>query len=391
MVNVPFTLDGTGCRLIDSMRRINAISFLNNFISGALTLLIPLLLLDKNVDLAAIGLVLSVLPLVFLVTRLFLAAIADRIGWSYIFLLVNWPANVFSTLIYYAASSLPVFLVGKVVEGLRDSSYWAVTRTAIFHLSPNREGREATRNTAVIWLATAIGSAAAGIGIAYLGFSPTLLFLMMTSLTIGLPAALLWKVGKSRRQKDRGIRGMLSPRGKGRAYWFVSVALMFNSLATYPLVTLLLPAFMSQEMGYSYVLIGVLFMLYNLIASVTTFLTLKRPLTVKRAVLQSTIAMAASTSLAFAGMFFPAVFFALAFVRGFSAAFFEHSVAKIASGSRNVSVDIGWLHVPMRLAEFSSVLTAGFVAQALGYAPVFAASGIFFAVFSFMSLRALRF
>ncbi len=373
------------------MRRVNAITFLNNFVSGALTLLIPLLLLDRNVDLTEIGAILSVLPIVFLVARLLLAAFADRVGWSQIFLAVNWPANVFATLIYYVAASLPAFLAGKVMEGLRDSSYWAVNRTAIFSLSPNREGQEATRTNAIIWLATAIGSAAAGWSIAYLGFSSTILFLTAASFVIIFPAALLWKVGRENKKPEKTrVRSLFNPRGRSRTFWWVSVALMFNSLATYPLVTLLLPVFMDQQMGYSYLLIGVLFMLYNIIASATTFLTLKTPLTLERAVIQSIIALIASIFLAEAGMFFPALLFALAFVRGFSVAFFEHIVAKIAKSSKNISVDIGWLHVPMRLAEFSSVLTAGFVAQLAGYTPVFAATGVFFVVFSFMSLQLLR-
>jgi len=47
------------------MKRILAITFLNFFISGGLTLAIPLLLLERNVDLVEIGLVISILPLVF--------------------------------------------------------------------------------------------------------------------------------------------------------------------------------------------------------------------------------------------------------------------------------------------------------------------------------------
>jgi hypothetical protein len=93
--------------------------------------------------------------------------------------------------------------------------------------------------------------------------------------------------------------------------------------------------------------------------------------------------------LANSGFFFPACLFALAFVRGLSLGFFEHMVAKVTKDSRNVSADIGLIHVPMRLAEFSSVLAAGFIAQTLGYAPVFAATGVFFTVFSFMSLSLL--
>lgn len=373
------------------MKKINAITFLNNFVSGAVTLLIPLLLLNNNVNLAEIGFVISMLPLVFLATRLLFAALGDQIGWSRVFLLINWPATLISTAIYYVATSLPVFLAGKVGEGLRDASYWAVTRTAIFDLSPKREGREATKNDAIIWLATAVGSATAGLGITYLGFSSTTFLLIFASALICVPAGLLWKTAKRRSKSDtKSLLRMLDPRGKSRAFWWVATALMFNSLATYPLLTLLLPIFMNQQMGYSYTITGLLLMFFNIIASVTTFLTLKAKLTFRRALFQSLIALAASVSLSISGVFFPALIFALAFVRGFSIAFFEHSVAKVAKDSKNVSVDIGWLHVPMRLAEFSSVLAAGFVVQAAGYMPVFAATGVFFVIFSFISFSQLN-
>ena len=371
------------------MKRVNSITFLNNFVAGALTLIIPLLLLARNVDLAEIGLVLSVLPLVFLVARLLFAAVADQVGWSRIFLLVNMPATLISAVIYYVANSLSVFFAGKFVEGLRDASYWAVNRTAIFHLSPEREGREATRTNAVIWLATAAGSAAAGLGIALAGFSWTLVALMIASAAIGVPAVMLWKTGKKVKPQTSFLRSM-DPRGKGRAFWWASIALMFNSIATYPLLTLLLPVFMQNQLGYSYIIIGALFMLYNVIASATTFLTLKTPLSFKRGLIQSVVAVLASSFLAASGLLFPALFCALAFARGFGVAFFEHLVHKVAKDSKNVCVDIGWLHVPMRLAEFATVLSTGFAVQAVGYTPVFAATGVFFAIFSLMSLQQLR-
>ena len=147
---------------------------------------------------------------------------------------------------------------------------------------------------------------------------------------------------------------------------------------------------MQDQLGYSYILIGLLFMFYNVIASLTTFLSLKTPLSLRRTVVQSAVALVASIILAGSGLFFPALVFALAFVRGFGVAFFEHLVAKVALNRKHVSVDIGWLHVPMRLAESASVLTAGFAAQAVGYAPVFGVTGVFFAVFSFMSFHQLQ-
>jgi MFS family permease len=373
------------------MRRVNAITFLNYFVSGAITLLIPLLLLAKNVNLTDIGIVLSILPLVFLISRLFFAAIADYIGWSHVFLLINWPATFLSTGIYYFAFSLPIFVVGRIVEGLRESSYWAVSRTAIFHLSPKREGDEATKNNAVIWLATAVGGIASGLGIAYLGFSSTLAILTLASLCVGIPAIMLWR--SSRRvemPKTEPLLSLLDPRGRSRTFWLVSIAIMFNSLAIYPLTTLLLPVFMSQQLSYNYITIGLLFMLYNVVSAFVTFLTMKKPLNFSRAIASTILSVIASSFLAMSGFFFPAFLLTLAFVRGYGIGFFEHTVAKVAKNSKNVSVDVAMLHVPMRLAEFSSILAAGFLAQTVGYAPVFIATGIFFGIFSFSCLHILE-
>ena len=371
------------------MRRVNAITFLNNFVSGALTLLIPLLLLAQHISITQIGLVLSALPVVFLIARLLFAAVADQVGWSRIFVLVNWPATFFATAIYYVANSLSAFFSGKVVEGLRESSYWAVNRSAIFDLSPGCEGKEATRTNAIIWLATAIGSAAAGLSIALAGFSWTLVVLMVASAAVGIPALLLWKIGKRSAKPQTSFLKSMDPRGKGSAFWWASTALMFNSIATYPLLQLLLPIFMQVQLGYDYIIIGILFMLYNVVASVTAFLTLKVGLSYRRAVAQSVVALVASAILASSGLFFPAVLFALGFVRGFGIAYFEHLVHKIAKGSENVCVDIAWLHVPMRLAEFATVVSFGVLAQVGGYTPVFAVTGVFWAAFSLMSVRQL--
>jgi MFS family permease len=373
------------------MRRVNAITFLNYFVSGSLTLIIPLLLLANNVNLTEIGIVLSVLPLVFLVARLFFAAIADYVGWSHIFLLINWPSTVVSTLIYYFASSLPFFVLGKFVEGLRESSYWAVSRTAIFHLSPKRAGDEATKNNGIIWLATAVGGAVAGVGIAFLGFSLILAVLALASFAIGVPAVLLWKSSfRVPMPKTTRLFAPLNPKGRSRLFWLVSIALMFNSLSVYPLVTLLLPVFMSQQLGYDYITIGFLFMLYNMVSAAATFVSLKQPLSLKRAAILTAVSILASAFLAGSSLFFAFLLLTLAVVRGYGIGFFEHAVVKVAKDSENVCVDIGLLHVPMRLAEFSSVLIAGFAAQFVGYAPVFLATGIFFGAYSFLSLRILR-
>jgi hypothetical protein len=373
------------------MKRILAITFLNFFISGGLTLAIPLLLLERNVDLAEIGLVISVLPLVFLVARLFLALIADLKGWNLFYLLLNWPSTLLSTIIYFVASSTPMFLIGKIAEAMKESSYWAVNRTTIFSLSPNREEKESIRNTAVLFISTAIGSAVVGIGIAFFGFSITLGLLILAASMIGFPAALL---RKSRKQKSEinpiKVEGIINLRSYGRRFWFVSLTMLFFSLSFYPLLNLLIPVFMAQQLGYSYVTIGIAFMFFNLIASAIIFSTLKSSLGIKRAILQSAIALLSLIVLAYSNSYFLGLFLLLAVAEGLGMGFFESIIAKATKNKPSVSIDIGLLHVPFRFAEFASLLYAGFIAQNIGYTPVFVSCGIFFAIFSFLALYLIK-
>jgi len=364
---------------------------LNYFVSGALTLLIPLLLLAKHVNVAEIGLVLSIFPLIFLVARLFFSAVADYVGWSHVFVLINWPSAFFSTLIYYFSSTPLFFALGKIVEALRESSYWAVSRTAIYQLSPHRPGHEATKMNAVIWIAMASGGAMAGLGIDYLGFSMSLAVLSLVALAIGIPAVMLWRSSaKAPMPKTESLLKPLNPKGRSKLFWLASVSIVFNSLATYPLVNLLLPVFMSQQLKYSYTYIGILFMLYYAISAIATWATVEHALSFKRATILTVTSIAASLFLAGPGFFFPILLLTLAFVRGYGVGYFEHLVLKVVRESKNVSVDLGILHAPMRLAEFSSLVAGGFIAQTVGYAPVFIAAGVFFGVHVFMSLYILK-
>ena len=373
------------------MKRILAITFLNFFIKGGLTLAIPLLLLDRNVDLVEIGVVISVLPIVFMVVRLLVAIIADSKGWNRFYLLLNWPWSVLSTFVYFIASSTPMFLLGKFLEALKESSYWAISRTAIFSLSPKREGKEAARNIGVLLFSTAVGSAVAGIGIAYFGFSLTFSILIVAAGFIAIPAALLWKIPKKNfKQSHLRLGEIVNPRKKGKMFWFVSITSVFFSLAFFPLLNLLLPVFMVQQIGYDYLTVGIAYMLYNFIASIVILGTLRFSLGIKRVILQSSIALFATFLLASSNYYFFTLFLGLAVAEGLGWAFYESIIAKATKDEPNVSVNIGLLIVPLRFAEFGSVLYAGLIAQNLGYAPVFASSGIFFLIFSALAFYLLR-
>jgi len=335
------------------MKRILAITFLNFFISGALTLAIPLLLLERNVDLVEIGVVISVLPLVFMVVRILMAVIADSKGWNRFYILMNWPWSMLSTFVYFIAGSIPMFLLGKFLEAL---------------LSHKQEEKDATRNIAVLLLSIAVGSAVAGFGISYFGFSFTFSILIVASGFIAIPSALLWKIPKQNIKSDNPrFREIINLRRKGKMFWLVSITSVFFSLSFFPLSNLLLPVFMVQQIGYDYLAVGIAYMLYNLVAAIVIFGTLRFSIGIRRVILQSSIALFATFLLTSSNYYFFGLFLALAVAEGLGWIFLESIVAKATKGKPNVSVDIGLLFIPLRFAEFGSVLYAGFIAHLVLY------------------------
>jgi MFS family permease len=373
--------------MVQNLKRVLSITFLNFFISGGLVLIIPLLLLQRNIDLVEISIILSILPLIFLGVRIAIATLADLKGWSKLYLLINAPSSIIAIILYTLAHTTTFFLIGKIVEAIKESSYWGVIRTAIFTLKPTSKGKQSTKNIAILSLATALGSATAGIGITYLGFPTTLIILILASLLITIPASLLWKIPIHKlkcKPKD-----LLNPKNRNKKFWSISIIIIFYSLARYPLLYLLLPAFMAEELGYTYITIGITYMFYNFVTSTATFAGLKTSLNQKRVILQSIIALIASFLLINSKLFI-ILFISLALVDGLVTGFFEAIIAKATTKSLSISVDIGFLHIPMRFAEFVSILFAGYIAQNIGYQPIFILSGISYTIFSILSFYFLK-
>lgn len=62
------------------MRRLVAVNVLDAFIGGAYMLTISLLLVERKIDIATIGVVFSAFPVAFAVCRMLFASAADTVG-----------------------------------------------------------------------------------------------------------------------------------------------------------------------------------------------------------------------------------------------------------------------------------------------------------------------
>ncbi|MCS7386487.1 MAG: MFS transporter [archaeon GB-1867-005] len=369
------------------MWRVLLTSFLTSFVLGGLGIAIPLVLLERNVGLAEIGLIMSILPLVFLFVRILFAALADQVGWSPLFV-VNWLALSLASIIYLVAGSPLDFALGKVMEGVSISAYWAVSRTATYILSPSREAGEATRVIGVVTLGGAVGGAVTGFVMSISGAWSAFVLLTAASMMLLYPTVLLWSEGR-RKAKLNLLQALkaLDFRGKSRDFWAVSGIMAINSLARYPLTSLVLPVFMSKELGYSYMVIGGIFMVYNIVTAITVFGTMKMPLSLTRAVIQSMIYVVACVCMTFSSeTLLPVFIVALAVASGLGTRFYESIIAKVSKDRREtLSIDIGILHIPLRTIEFSSLILFSLLMEKYGYLITFILSGVAYVAFSILS------
>lgn len=372
------------------IRRVSAINFIDQSIAAALAVIVPLLLLQRNIPVAEIGLILSALPLIFLFARMLFAALADQSGFRNFFI-VDWLAQVVSIAIYLFAGTPLAFIFGKVAEGVRTSAFWAVNRTAIFYYAPGKEAAVAVRLSAIRTAGSAIGTAIAGAVAALFGLHYALLVLLIGALAQGFPAVSL----KPYRNGGFSVRktfSLLLPFGKGKRFWLASLALSLYAFAVYPIFNLIAPVYMRLDLSLGYDVIGFVVAGYYLLNTVATWAGLRYKVPFGRlAILQALLFAAGCVLIPITGsLAFIPLFLILAVGDGLSLVMFEAMVARLTRGKSSVSTDIGFLHAPYRVAEFSAIIFAGFAFQYVGYSVVFAVSALSFAAYSFLAWRILR-
>ncbi|MBI4399620.1 MFS transporter [Candidatus Micrarchaeota archaeon] len=371
------------------MKKLITINFLNSFISSAITIIVPLILLEKNIGITTIGLILSLLPLVFMASRAIFAAVADQIGFR-IFFIIQWVTTTSALIFYMFSNSIAFFLLGKISEGLRDGSFWSVNRTAIFYHHRNNEGIAAARFSSIRRVGYALGMLAAGLGLAYLSYNYLILALIFVSMLMGVAAFRLKDKGFGKVNISKTVE-LLKISNKSKIFWEASVAMFFAGIL-WTFVTFVLPIYMRSELSLSFDVIGSAFAAYYLIASGATYLGIKFKFSHFNATIAQLLLFGGAAFLipiAGAQIFF-LLLFLLAVGDGISLIIFEEVVATVTKGKSSVSTDISYLHVPSRIAEFLSFSLFGYIIQSFGYSIVFIITAISFVIFSLISYRILK-
>ena len=339
---------------------------------------------ERGLDIRFIGLVFALSPMVFQTLRMAFAIVADRMGWDKLFTLnaVLYPLTGLS---FFFSSSVPGFFAGKFLEGVRNASIVAVSRTAALD-SSGRNSRVTASLYSFTSIAEAAGKLVTGIVLAFLSLSNALLFFAIAS------AAMVWPAIKMKGtfiphaySKEAKSLNSLDPRTKKPFFQKVFLPIALLGISQALVMDFILPLFL-DERGLLFWDVALHIALFSLVSGVVSLLILRGKINIPQSRMvhvQLVVGVSALVVMPFVSreLLAPAIVL-LGIADGIVRVVFESLVVGSVTSSHTLSIDLGLLHLPFHYARSIALFSAGFIAVYAGYSGVFILSAIFFLAYS---------
>ena len=359
------------------VRLVISIQVLNSFVAGVVGVALPLMMTERNVDIITIGLVFASLPIIFQLGRILFATVSDFWG-EKLFFLLNGCFGVVASLIYYFAYTPLEFLFGKVVEGTKDGSLWAVNRAFLLEKSEKKWATLVYLRTAV-YVAYAVGSLLTGFLIVWFFFEGTLMLCVLVGAFV-VPLAFLLIGGRKKRFSMSRALHLLDFRKKDKLFKRFLVLFIVMGLAFGFRSGFVFPLFLDSN-GFDAEIVGVLVGLQVLLAGLFSYLFAKRfemgkLLLVSGVLYTVTMMLLGFSSFMFAG--FLTVVYGV--VEGLLSISQEGILSRVTSEG-SYGTDIGLLMMGLHGGNTLSLALSGFFIQMWGFVAPFLMSALIFIVF----------
>lgn len=366
------------------MFRLRSINFLDALITSALAAMLPLYLAYRGLDIVSIAFIIAWMPVIFTLSRMLFASIADQIGLRPFFAL-NGVANAAASLAYLFSLAPAHYAAGRFLEGIRGGAIWAVTRTAAARITREKRAEvETSKLSAIRTIAYAAGTILGGILVLALSFEGT--FMLLAALGLAIAAISLTMPRDPPARVDwRGIANRLDFRKLPARLKETAVVMMFGMPGTSLVLNMLLALYLFS-LGLDYAQIGIAFAVWYLANAAVVPIALKFERSFKRIA-------------AYSGIFSCAGMLAIPLV-GPDAVFLPVALAGVGDGlgsivwealimgsarARSISTDIGWVHVPAHFLTGIMLAIGGIFLASYGYFAAFALAAAFFALYAFLS------
>jgi MFS family permease len=372
---------------LSQSRKAFFIQGIDSFVSGILTILLPLLMLERGIDIISIGLIYSALPIIFQLTRLAFAILSDFIGRK-IFFLLNGILRVFYILIYYFAFSPLEFLFGKIAEGTSSASLWAVNRA--FVLEQNKERLKGLIEMRVFdFISGALGTLIAGFLIVFLFYSNALIFCIFISF-LSIPTSLKISEKKKKSFQIKEILEILDISKKTKIFKKALIIFFILGLSLGLTAYYVFPLFL-KENGYDTESIGLILGIQAFINGISLYYFSKR-FSFKKIIIYSAILyFSFLLLLCFLKNFWVGlILIAFGLANGLLTAGIEGIFSRTTTNGFAYGTDIGLLMTTFHIGRTLSLGFSGFLISFYGFPILFIISAFIFLLYSFLVLKYFR-
>ncbi|MCX6770642.1 MAG: MFS transporter [Candidatus Micrarchaeota archaeon] len=351
------------------LKRLYTINFIDAFIVGAMTVLVPLLMLDRGIGIATIGIVFAVAPLAKAAVRLVGAGMADSLGDRVVYILFS-AFNFLQSAAYMVSTTATGFAAGKLLDGARESTLWSVVRPSLMAASPEKKHFAFVDLLSGRYVYNAIGSLAVGALFAFGGFELPLAAMVALSAYIVFSSM---KLKDFHKPIARAKLSDFTPLGRSRKFYEIAGAFTIGSALYSASFYMLLPLYFSMQ-GFTLGEIGMFYAVYFLIIGAVLHLLSHHRIGTARAAAGGVaiycIGLAGVVAAPHA--LIPAFFLLMAFGDAGLAMLWEELNYIGGRESRKRATDLSLLVTPSYFGNVVSMVACGAIAAAFGFAPVFA-------------------
>lgn len=353
----------------------------SSFTAGILSILIPLLLLERNISIQNIGLIFAIYPIIFQLARISFGVVSDFFGRKSFYIL-NSVFGIITSIVYYFSYSIFGYSAAKFFEGMRDGSLWAVNRA--FLLDQSNKDHHKQKNLVhlqtVAILFNAIGMFATGFLLTFLFFGNILIFCAIVGL-ITLPSALVLKDKLKTKISFSKLIDNLNLKKKSAV--LKKFILLFCILGIVSGLTsdYIFPTFLKSN-GFDVKLIGALLGLQLLLCGIFVFLFRRWKNIRKLIILSGLLTVIFLAPIGFANYNFIVIFILLLGIgSGISQVAMEIIVTK-TTNKKSYGGDLGLLYLGFHITRSITLALSGFLIASLGFSIVFLIAAIIVMVYS---------
>jgi len=372
---------------LNQVKVVMFIQVLNSFVSGVLGIALPLMMEERAIDIVTIGFVFASMPLIFQLGRMLFATVSDFWGRKPFFGL-NGFFSVISNSIYFLARTPLEFLFGKMMEGTKSGSLWAVNRAFLLE-NTERKWRILVHLRTVAYVSSAVGSLLAGFLIVHFFYEGTMTLCILAGAFV-VPLSLLLVSKRKKELSMTKVLRILDFRKKKRIFKVFLVLYFIMGLSFGFVGGFVFPLFLRSK-GFATETIGVLLGLQILLAGLFSYLFAGK-FEIRKLVLISGVFYTAVLLLfGFSGtaVFAGVLIFAYGVVEGLLSISQEGILSRIAN-KESYGTDIGLLWTGHHCGRTLSLALSGLLISTLGFTAPFLMSATIFTFFFVSSYFVLK-